>query len=93
MEFAVQCISLIVFPFFSSLHAASDSPYSAALIKKNINMIVVVIYIFAFVFVFVVVGDRGGAETSFVNGNFELWVHRIQSWVCTTSHRTFNKLP
>ena len=56
VEFAVQCINLIVFFFFSSLHAASDSPYSTPFNKKDINMIVIVIYIVVFVFVLVVVG-------------------------------------
>ena len=55
VEFAVQCINLIAFSFFSSLHAASDSPFSATLNKKYINEIVIVIHIFVFVFVFVVV--------------------------------------
>ena len=55
VEFAVQCITLIVFFFFSSLHAASDSPYSTPFNKKDINMTVTVIYIVGFVFVFVVV--------------------------------------
>ena len=53
VEFAVQCITLIVVFFFSSLHAASDSPYSTPFNKKDINMTVTVIYIVGFVFVFV----------------------------------------
>ena len=45
--------------FFSSLHAASDSPYSTPFNKKDINMTVIVIYIIVFVFVFVVVRCLG----------------------------------
>ena len=55
MEFAVQCINLVVF-FCSSLHAASDSPCSAPFSKKDIKMIAIVIYIVVFVFVFYIVG-------------------------------------
>ena len=42
--------------FLSSLHAASDSPYSTPFNKKDFNVTVIFIYIVVFVAVFVVVG-------------------------------------